>query len=180
MTAWCLADGSGTGRTATGVVPLAGYTVAADWAVYAPGTVLLVLGLGVRVVEDRGSKVRGAQLDDYHGADAAACASAKAWGRQAREVLVLHRPTGRSADAVKNVSAQAKVRAGERGNSPAHLPLVEGASGAGHLAQAGRERTAPGARAGLTEPAAAHRALAGAPRAGALSTSSSEPIEARR
>lgn len=84
LTAYCLADG--TGRTATGALPLAHYTAAADWRVYPPGTVLLVLGHGVRVVEDRGSKVRGAHLDLYVGED---CREAKRFGRTTGEVLVL-------------------------------------------------------------------------------------------
>lgn len=157
MTAWCLADGSGTGRTATGVVPLAGYTVAADWAVYAPGTVLLVLGLGVRVVEDRGSKVRGAQLDDYHGADAAACASAKAWGRQAREVLVLHRPAERNGSGKRETSEPGARR--RESSAPRLLPVIEPGPGAVEAPRTGICERSPGCSGSIR---------------------GSEPIEARR
>lgn len=55
--------GTGDGITATGTVATPGRTVAADWDVLPPGSVVYIVGVGVRVVEDKGSAVTGKQLD---------------------------------------------------------------------------------------------------------------------
>ena len=53
----------GNGITASGSLPVPGVTAAADWAQLPPGSVLYIEGVGVRVVEDSGSAIRGNALD---------------------------------------------------------------------------------------------------------------------
>ena len=55
--------GTGDGITATGTEATPGRTVAADWTVLPPGSVVYIVGVGVRTVEDNGSAVQGKQLD---------------------------------------------------------------------------------------------------------------------
>jgi len=55
----------GHGLTASGRLPKAGRTVAADWKVWPKGTCLEIEGIGIRRVEDRGSKIRGQALDVF-------------------------------------------------------------------------------------------------------------------
>jgi 3D (Asp-Asp-Asp) domain-containing protein len=67
-TAYCVEKyphicGTGDGITATGTVATPGRTVAADWSILPPGSVVYIVGVGVRVVEDKGSAVQGKQLD---------------------------------------------------------------------------------------------------------------------
>lgn len=51
------------GVTATGKRATAGRTVAADWNVLPPGTVVEIEGIGRRVVEDSGGAIKGNRLD---------------------------------------------------------------------------------------------------------------------
>ncbi len=53
------------GITASGDFVLEGYTAAADWAVFEPGTRLFIEGVGFRVVRDSGSAIKGNKLDIY-------------------------------------------------------------------------------------------------------------------
>ena len=52
---------------AVAVQPLAeqGVTIAADWDVLPPGTVIYIDGLGERVVQDRGGAIKGNAVDIY-------------------------------------------------------------------------------------------------------------------
>lgn len=55
--------GTGDGITATGTEATPGRTIAADWDVLPPGSVVYIVGVGIRTVEDKGSAVQGKQLD---------------------------------------------------------------------------------------------------------------------
>lgn len=140
LTAYCLAGGGPSGLTAHGGrTPRAEYTVASDWSVLPPGSVVLVLGHGARVVEDRGGGVRGHQLDMY----VSDCDDAKRFGRQAAEVAVLTQVEARSerrlklldrvlADSSRVVEARA-VTAGRgdvRETEPRSAPCAEGGAAA--------------------------------------------------
>lgn len=51
--------------TASGAVAEQGVTIAADWDVLPPGTVVYIDGLGERVVQDRGGAIKGNAVDIY-------------------------------------------------------------------------------------------------------------------
>ena len=51
--------------TASGAVAQEGVTIAADWDVLPPGTVVYIDGLGERVVQDRGGAIKGNSVDVY-------------------------------------------------------------------------------------------------------------------
>lgn len=51
--------------TASGAEAVQGVTIAADWSIYPPGTVLFVEGLGEMVVQDRGGAIQGQKIDVY-------------------------------------------------------------------------------------------------------------------
>ena len=51
--------------TASGAVAQEGVTIAADWDVLPPGTVVFIDGLGERVVQDRGGAIKGNAVDVY-------------------------------------------------------------------------------------------------------------------
>lgn len=51
--------------TASGAVAQEGVTIAADWDVLPPGTVVYIDGLGERVVQDRGGAIKGNAVDVY-------------------------------------------------------------------------------------------------------------------
>lgn len=51
--------------TASGAVAQEGVTIAADWDVLPPGTVVYIDGLGERVVQDRGGAIKGNAVDIY-------------------------------------------------------------------------------------------------------------------
>lgn len=55
--------GTGTGITASGATVQAGVTVAADTSIFSYGTVLYIEGVGIRIVQDKGSGVQGNHLD---------------------------------------------------------------------------------------------------------------------
>lgn len=76
----------GYGITATGTYVTEGRTIAADWDVLPPGTVVQIEGLdGTYTVEDRGGGVDGSHIDLY----IESLERAKAWGRQKRSVWVV-------------------------------------------------------------------------------------------
>ncbi|WP_332648844.1 3D domain-containing protein [Lysinibacillus sp. 54212] len=76
----------GYGVTATGAYVKEGRTIAADWNVLPPGTVVEIEGLpGRYVVEDRGGGVRGNHIDLY----IENLNSALSWGKQKRNVQVI-------------------------------------------------------------------------------------------
>lgn len=52
-------------KTATGVKPVQGRTIAADWSYYPAGTVIEFEGLGKYVVEDKGGGIKGNKIDMY-------------------------------------------------------------------------------------------------------------------
>ena len=53
----------GNGITASGSKPVPGITAAADWDELPAGSVIYIEGIGIRVIEDTGSAVRGQSLD---------------------------------------------------------------------------------------------------------------------
>lgn len=52
-------------KTATGVKPVQGRTIAADWDCYPPGTTIEIKGLGTFTVEDKGGGIKGNKIDMY-------------------------------------------------------------------------------------------------------------------
>jgi 3D (Asp-Asp-Asp) domain-containing protein len=77
-------------RTKTGVMPVVGWTIAADPRVLPMGSIVHIEGMGERMVQDIGGKVKGFTLDVYLGS----CREARLWGRRHRRVTVLHVPEG--------------------------------------------------------------------------------------
>ena len=67
VTAYCCEEYphicGGNGVTATGTKPTPGITAAADWGQLPPGSVIYIVGVGIRVIEDSGSAVTGNVLD---------------------------------------------------------------------------------------------------------------------
>ncbi len=53
------------GITATGVRAVEGITVAADWSLLPPGTVIEIEGHGWRIVQDSGRAIRGRRIDIF-------------------------------------------------------------------------------------------------------------------
>lgn len=51
--------------TASGAVAQEGVTIAADWDILPPGTVVFIDGLGERTVQDRGGAIKGNAVDVY-------------------------------------------------------------------------------------------------------------------
>lgn len=74
---------SETGITASGEVA-SGITVSADWNVLPCGTVINIEGIGRRVVQDKGSAIRGNRLDIWFSSHEAALE----FGRRTVEVEV--------------------------------------------------------------------------------------------
>ena len=73
------------GITATGTTVKEGHTIAADWDVLPPGTVVQIEGLpGDYTVEDKGGAIKGNIIDLY----IADLDTALAWGRQERQIYV--------------------------------------------------------------------------------------------
>lgn len=62
---WALNRPDGIVYTASGAEAVQGVTIAADWSIYPPGTVLFVEGLGEMVVQDRGGAIQGQKIDVY-------------------------------------------------------------------------------------------------------------------
>lgn len=62
---WALNRPDGIVYTASGAVAQTGVTIAADWSVFPPGTVVYIDGVGGRVVQDRGAAVKGNAVDLY-------------------------------------------------------------------------------------------------------------------
>jgi len=93
-TAYTMEQGSGTGLTSTGTVPMAGRTIATDHSVIPPGTEVLIDGEGPYIVEDQGGDIRGNRIDIYFGEGPAAVSRAFEFGR--REVEVTINATGRN------------------------------------------------------------------------------------
>lgn len=51
--------------TASGAIAEEGVTIAADWSIYPPGTVIQVEGMGEYIVQDRGAAIEGQRIDIY-------------------------------------------------------------------------------------------------------------------
>lgn len=62
---WAENRPDGVVYTASGAVAQEGVTIAADWDVLPPGTVVYIDGLGERVVQDRGGAIKGNSVDVY-------------------------------------------------------------------------------------------------------------------
>lgn len=62
---WALNRPDGIAYTASGAVAEQGVTIAADWDVLPPGTIVYIDGLGERVVQDRGGAIKGNAVDIY-------------------------------------------------------------------------------------------------------------------
>ena len=54
---WALNRPDGIVYTASGAIAEEGVTIAADWSVYSPGTILYIEGIGERTVQDRGGAI---------------------------------------------------------------------------------------------------------------------------
>jgi 3D (Asp-Asp-Asp) domain-containing protein len=78
-------EAGGHGLTASGTRPHPGVTVAADWALFPPGTRLLIQDIGHRVVQDRGQEIVGSRIDIFFRAHA----EAVAFGRRRVRVRVV-------------------------------------------------------------------------------------------
>ena len=73
------------GITASGATVTEGVTCAADWSVLGVGSIVDIEGIGIRTVQDKGSKVKGDHIDVYmldH-------KTAIAFGRQTRTVTII-------------------------------------------------------------------------------------------
>lgn len=75
---WALNRPDGIVYTASGAIAEEGVTIAADWSIYPPGTVLFVEGLGEMIVQDRGGAIQGQKIDVYFESHA----DARQFGRQ--------------------------------------------------------------------------------------------------
>ena len=62
---WALNRPDGIVYTASGAIAEEGVTIAADWSVYSPGTILYIEGIGERTVQDRGGAISGQKLDVF-------------------------------------------------------------------------------------------------------------------
>lgn len=62
---WALNRPDGIVYTASGAIAEEGVTIAADWSVYPPGTILCIEGIGERTVQDRGGAINGQKIDVY-------------------------------------------------------------------------------------------------------------------
>lgn len=62
---WALNRPDGIVYTASGAIAQEGVTIAADWELYPPGTVLYIEGIGERTVQDRGGVINGQKIDIY-------------------------------------------------------------------------------------------------------------------
>ena len=51
--------------TASGEIAEEGVTIAADWEVLPPGTVVEIDGIGTKIVHDKGSAIKGNRIDIY-------------------------------------------------------------------------------------------------------------------
>ena len=62
---WALNRPDGIVYTASGAIAEEGVTIAADWDVYPPGTVLYIEGMGEYTVQDRGGAINGQKIDIF-------------------------------------------------------------------------------------------------------------------
>lgn len=62
---WALNRPDGIVYTASGAIAEEGVTIAADWSVYSPGTILYIEGIGERTVQDRGGAISGQKIDVF-------------------------------------------------------------------------------------------------------------------
>jgi 3D (Asp-Asp-Asp) domain-containing protein len=72
--------------TKAGTRPVSGFTIAADPRVLPIGSIVVIEGLGERMVHDVGPAVRGLHLDVFMDD----CKAAKRWGVPKRRVRILH------------------------------------------------------------------------------------------
>ena len=87
-TAYILSDGNGDGRTATGITPSRGRTIAVDPRHIPYGSKVYINGQGPYVAEDTGGDIRGRRLDIYFGDSAEAYWEAMNFGRREVQVRV--------------------------------------------------------------------------------------------
>ena len=73
------------GITASGKKVKENHTIASDWDMLPPGTVVYIQDVGIRTVEDRGGKVKGNHIDLY----IPALNEALDWGVQYRDVWLV-------------------------------------------------------------------------------------------
>lgn len=62
---WALNRPNGIVYTSNGSIAEEGVTIAADWNVLSPGTIVYIDGLGLRTVQDEGSAIIGKHIDVY-------------------------------------------------------------------------------------------------------------------
>lgn len=84
---WAENRPNGIVYTASGAIAEEGVTIAADWSVYPPGTVILVEGLGEYIVQDRGGAIKGQKIDVYFESHE----DALQFGRQEVKIKVIER-----------------------------------------------------------------------------------------
>lgn len=73
------------GITASGEKVKENHTIASDWDVLPPGTVVYIQDVGIRTVEDKGGKVKGNHIDLY----IEELNEALEWGVQYKEVWIV-------------------------------------------------------------------------------------------
>ena len=71
--------------TASGEEAHEGSTIAADWTLYPPGTMVEIEGIGTRIVHDKGGAIKGNRIDIYFEDHAAALE----FGRQVLRMRVV-------------------------------------------------------------------------------------------
>lgn len=74
------------GITASGEKVKENHTIASDWDVLPPGTVVYIQDIGIRTIEDKGGKVKGNHIDLY----IKELEEALEWGVQYKEVWIVN------------------------------------------------------------------------------------------
>lgn len=78
-------DDEDYGITATGTYTTAYKTVAADWDILPPGSIIYIDRVGIFIVEDKGAAVRGQHIDRF----VDSTGEALAWGVRYRLVYII-------------------------------------------------------------------------------------------
>lgn len=83
---WALNRPDGIVYTSNGSTAEEGITIAADWNVLSPGTIVYIDGLGLRTVQDEGSAIVGKHIDVYMDEHQ----KAAEFGAQYRNLIILY------------------------------------------------------------------------------------------
>ena len=104
---WALNRPDGIVYTASGAIAEEDVTIAADWSVYSPGTILYIEGIGERTVQDRGGAISGQKIDVFFNNHE----DALHFGRQEIRIKVISdTETGFGASYLARVVGQKKAR----------------------------------------------------------------------